>query len=299
MTKSDQQVRPPAVAGRFYEADPTRCSEDATHFCTLDEDVSAGGELPAHVHGAIVPHAGWVCSGRIAGKTLAALSERTNANTFILTGSIHTMAVLLPTLETADAWATPLGPIEVDTRLRDAMASLKDFTQLDMAHQYEHSLEVQLPLMQTALNREFRIVPCLIPPHPNAHIWGESLGQLLKDWSDPVALIASTDFTHYGPNYQFSPHGDGDAGIEWAHEVNDARLLEMIREMQYQSIVAETQANKNACGGGSIAATLAACKQLGAERAFLLEHSNSTRELDHLGHADHQNSVGYAGMLIG
>jgi AmmeMemoRadiSam system protein B len=296
-------TRQPAVAGRFYEADPSQCANDAAHYCRFSEALPEGAvatstpPLPENAYGAIVPHAGWVCSGRVAGLTYAALKPRTPATTFIITGSVHTVNMNRPTLDPHDAWQTPLGDVSIDTALRDALAELPDFTTDAAAHTNEHSLEVQLPLMQHMFGDALRFVPLLIPPHPNAPRWGAAIGELLKNWAEPVAVIASTDFTHYGPNYSFNPGGYGETGYRWAHE-NDRRLLDIIERLDIDAVVPEANQRHNACGSGAIAATLAACQQLGATTGHTIEHTDSTRELSPLGYGDANNSVGYASVLI-
>ena len=255
--------------------------------------------LPATLYGGIVPHAGWICSGRVAGATLATLARHTPARTIVLTGSVHTIALWNPALDTTDAWDTPLGPVAVDTVLRDAIASLPGFGALDMAHEREHSLEVNLPLIRHAFGPDVKFVPCLIPPVDEAAQWGRQIGRLLRQWQEPAIMIASSDFTHYGPNYRFTPHGIGDAGHQWAHQENDRRLLSMIEQMQAEKVVSEARSRLNACGGGAIAATIACCAELGATHGHVLLHTNSADELAPLGHTDRSNSVGYAAIVFG
>lgn len=302
MPSGASRVRQPAVAGRFYAADPERCAEDVRRLCDgrepHAEDARAAENTRAAAYGAIVPHAGWICSGHVAGRTLAALAERSGAKTIVLTGSVHTMAVLGPALETADAWWTPLGPVEVDAELRRTLAELPGFEPLDMAHQHEHSLEVQLPFIRRAFGEDARIVPCLIPEHTDAPRWGRMIGEVLAQHTEPAVMIASSDLTHYGPNYRFTPEGTGEAGCRWALEINDRRLIDQMEAMDAEAIVPETRQRKNACGGGAIAATVACCETLGAERGKLLEHTNSTRVLAEIGRADPNNAVGYAGLIF-
>jgi len=289
-------MRQPAVAGRFYAADPDRCAQDVRRLSEAGTEDARTDVSTAY--GAIVPHAGWICSGDVAGRTLTALAEETQAKTVVLTGSIHTMAVLGPALDTADAWWTPLGSIEVDAELRRTLGELPGFQPLDMAHEREHSLEVQLPFIREAFGADARIVPCLIPEHQEAPRWGRRIGEVLADWPRPAVMVASSDLTHYGPNYRFTPQGVGEAGCRWAQEVNDRRLIDRLEQLDTDAIVPETRQQKNACGGGGIAATVACCEQLGAQQGRLLAHTSSTEALASLGHADPNNYVGYAGMLL-
>lgn len=295
-----QWVRDPAVAGRFYDADPSRCAAAVEQLTRLrDSEAAAVASLPARCVGAVVPHAGWICSGAVAGRTLRALSRHTDARTFMMTGSVHTMNLSQPALDCMDAWATPLGDVLVDADLRRALAQLPGFDAIDEAHTREHSLEVQLPLMQHVFGHGLRIVPCMIPPGYRAAEWGAAIGRVLAEWPQPVAMICSVDLTHYGPNYGFTPHGLGPDGIRWAHDVNDRRLLDLVESLDADAVLDEAAQHHNTCGGGALAATLAACRAMGATAGHVIEHTGSDAVLTPLGHADHRNSVGYAGVVLG
>jgi MEMO1 family protein len=111
-------------------------------------------------------------------------------------------------------------------------------------------------------------------------------------------FLASSDLTHYGPWYRFAPAGVGQAGLNWAKE-NDRLLIDRILRMQEQSIVPEVRARHSACGAGAIAATLAACKELGASRATLLRHTNSFETLAQVAPQSPDNAVGYASIVVG
>lgn len=305
MATSSPRIRPPAVAGRFYPDNPRDCLAELRQYTQPKPRDAASSTLPGDEHphytAGIVPHAGWVCSGRVAGRVWRTLADQYDPSqplTLFLTGSVHTITLDAPALDTFDAWATPLGPVTVDRELRDAIAQLPDFQTIDAAHIHEHALEVQLPFIRHCFGPDVRIVPCMIPPDPRAADWGRSLAQLLRHWPHAVLLIASSDLTHYGPNYRFTPAGTGPAGRHWAHHVNDQRLLDLITSMQPDAVVDETESHQNACGGGAIAAVLAAAQSLGSTTPVILEHTDSATVLAPLGYADDDNSVGYAAIVM-
>ena len=76
--------------------------------------------------------------------------------------------------------------------------------------------------------------------------------------------LASSDLTHYGPSYRFTPAGVGEAALEWA-KANDRRLLERVTDLAAEQVVPEARAHANACGAGAIAAMLAACRETGRD----------------------------------
>jgi AmmeMemoRadiSam system protein B len=295
MPDRETRIRPLVAAGRFYDGDGQRCATEARVLCASPP----GADLPKVLYGAMVPHAGWVFSGRTAGIALAALAARTEARTFVLTGSVHTVRLKGPALDAAEAWATPLGAVPVDIDLREAIAQLEDFAPRDEAHRFEHSLEVELPLMQTAFSEGLKIVPCLIPPMRAAPEWGEALGRLLRHWRTPVAIIASSDLTHYGPSFGFTPRGTGRDGSAWAHEINDRKLLDRIERLDAAAALEHAIEHHSACGGGAIAATLAACRTMGAERGYVLDQTDSGRVAAVRMGGRTADSVGYAGVVFG
>jgi AmmeMemoRadiSam system protein B len=288
-------IRAPVAAGRFYEADGRRCARQAAELCAHVESAA----VPEALCGALVPHAGWIYSGRTAGIAFAALAEHTNARTFVLLGAVHTVDLKQPALDTAEAWSTPMGEVAVDAQLREEVAQLTDYSVRDEAHRFEHSLEVQLPLMQTLFGDQLRIVPCLVPPRPEAPEWGRALGELLRRRAEATAIIASSDLTHYGPSYGFFPHGAGRAGTRWARETNDRQLLDLIERLDADAVLAHALAHQSACGGGAIAAAISACRIMGAKRGYILQHTDSAQVAAGQIWGETANSVGYAAVVFG
>jgi hypothetical protein len=258
-------------------------------------DLAAGVRLV----GGLAPHAGWVCSGRVAALTWRALHDHSDAVVIFITGSVHTMDLDRPALDAADAWRTPLGDVLIDTDLRDAIAALDAFDIVDAAHRDEHALEVQLPLAQALWGERLRIVPCMIPPAADAARWGNALGELFRGWREPVLAVGSIDLTHYGPDYRFTPRGIGDEATRWAHEVNDRRLLDSAEHLAADAICTTAKQHHCTCGGGAAAAVVAAAAAMGAARGTVLAHTHSARELAALGYPAGNNSVGYASVVSG
>jgi len=288
-------VRQPVVAGRFYAEQPAQCQADAARLTAAPVHLPPGA---GRLIGGIAPHAGWICSGRVAGLTWRGLAEHSDARTVFLTGSVHTVDLSHPALDTADAWAIPGDTVAVNDDLRRAVAGLDEFAVFDRAHTHEHALEVQLPLMRAAMGEDVTFVPCMIPPQESAIRWGEALGQLLLDWPEPVALVASVDLTHHGPAYGFTPHGPGEAGYHWAHRENDAALLAHLGHLDARAAFDHACHHQSSCGPGALAAFLTAARVLGARRGHVIEQTDSVRELAALGHTDITNSVGYAAALF-
>lgn len=286
-------TRQAARAGSFYEAGPDACRRHARR---LIDAAAPPDDLTANLPGGIVPHAGWMFSGRPAALTLKALAQAKTRRTFILFGADHTGAARRGEVFDEGTWRTPLGDAPVDEELASAILAAGEHLRANPeAHGFEHSIEVQVPLIQV-LAPKARIVPITVPPASEAVAIGEQVAGVLAG-RDDVALVGSTDLTHHGGHFP-SPGGRSERGVQWARE-NDQRMIRLIERMDAEAVIREADERGNACGAGAIAATVAACKQLGATHGRTLEYTNSHEVLRELqpGGAD-DTTVGYASVVF-
>lgn len=290
-------VRPAAVAGQFYEADGPTC---ALHIEQMLAQVQLPPDLPPNITGGIVPHAGWVFSGSLALLTLAAIKKQEHAvDTFVVFGAVHRANQPLAMLYDAGQWDTPLGPVDVDEHLaRKALAQAADLMLVDTdAHTQEHSIEVQVPLI-AHLFPEAKIVPVLTPPTPQAPLVGQAVARAVAAAPNKVICIGSTDLTHYGPSYMFTPHGTGQEGIDWAKRENDRFFIEQTLRMDAAQLLDTAHSYGSACGAGAVAATVAASQALGAKKGHLLAHSTSAEIMANQFSRSSSDSVGYAAIVF-
>jgi hypothetical protein len=293
-------TRRPAVAGMFYPADADQCRRQAHHFLRAMGETPSTVDGPSLPRGAIVPHAGWICSGAIAGRAISALAAaRPDVSDVIVFGAVHTpLPLAMAALDSHDAWQEPGAVSAVAAELRRDLAGQgRWFAVNDAFHQREHAVEVVLPLVQAAWPAA-RLLPVEIPPLSDAAEIGRATARAAKAAGAQPIYLASSDLTHYGPAYQFAPAGVGEAGLRWAME-NDRRLLELVKAMAPDRIVPEVLARRNACGAGAIAAMMAACMEHGASRASVLCHANSFQTLAAVAPQPPDNAVGYAAVLVG
>lgn len=257
--------------------------------------------------GGVVPHAGWVCSGAVAARVVLHIAQRRAQEpgaitgqplTVVIFGAIHVPHGPRPSIYPSGAWRTPLGLAAVDDALSDALIS--ESRLLDpapQAHRHEHSIEVEVPFIQHLLPGAC-ILPIMTPPAEGAVELGAAVGEICRAGGANVIFLASTDLTHYGPSYGFTPRGVGTDGLRWARDVNDRRMIDLMLALRAESVVAEAKANQNACGAGAIAATIAACRACGAKRAELLEHTTSHEVLSAIRPERPRDAVGYAGLVF-
>ena len=198
------QIRQPAVAGAFYpEQSQVLSNAVRAMLFTVVPDSDTGQALPKAI---IVPHAGYIYSGATAALAYARLSAgREIIRRVVLLGPAHRMPVRGLALPGVDAFATPLGVIEVDPEAVAALAHLPQVGVSRAAHAQEHSLEVQLPFLQTVL-KDFTLVPLAVGDATAAHV-AEVLEAL---WGGPETLIViSSDLSHFLP-YRLAQAVDGE-----------------------------------------------------------------------------------------
>ena len=289
------RARKSIVAGRFYPASSRECAAQ------LDDCIPARFDSPAPdaaLYGAVVPHAGWVCSGGITGRALKALADRTDPETVVLIGAVHSRRGRRAALYDRGAWETPLGEIAVDETLADLIAEGEGEIGRDReAHDAEHSLEVQVPFIQY-LFPSAKILPIMIPPSEVSGQIGGTIGRKIVAEDVRVVIVGTSDLTHYGPSYGMTSQGVGQEGLDWAKNVNDRSMIDRILAMDAEVIVSEAAQHRNACGSGAIAATMAACQALGARQAVLLEHRTSQETLEGMLPEPVADAVGYAGIVF-
>lgn len=286
-------IRQPYRAGSFYEADERACARSARQLVDLAQ---VPADLPATVVGGLVPHAGWPFSGALAALTLKALAQRGRLSRVVVFGADHWGIAGGASVYDSGSWRTPLGLVPVDEELASALlARCPALSANPAAHAREHSIEVQLPIMQV-LCPEVRVVPINVSPEPGAVEVGRQVGQVLREAFPQASVVGSTDLTHYGPGYGFVPGGTGPVGLEWAKQ-NDRRLLKLIEAMRAERIVDEANTRHNACGGGAIAATMAAAAAMGAAAGHCLGYTTSADVMASFGRSADE-AVGYAAVVF-
>jgi AmmeMemoRadiSam system protein B len=287
-------VRPPAVAGRFYPAAAAACVAEARSYLQ-NAPVTPGAWV-----GGVVPHAGWICSGAVAGQTIATLAAAVpQVDVVVVFGAVHTAARFeFGALDSHGRWALPGGeaqlPLELQQRL---LGKGTVFGVEPRLHQHEHAVEVEVPLLQLAWPG-VAILPIEVPAHDVGCLIGRKTAQTVREAGLRAVYLASSDFTHYGTNYHFTPAGVGPAAMQWARD-NDRPLLELLEQMAAERIVAEVHQRQNACGAGALAAMLAACREVGATAGRTLRHTTSFETLAGVAPQSPTNSVGYAAVVVG
>lgn len=240
-------IRAPAVAGMFYPDDPEQLRAMVSRFLRDAEDE---GPVPKAI---IAPHAGYIYSGPIAASAYVRVARgKDTIRQVILLGPAHRVALRGLAASRADAFATPLGMVPVDTatvaRLVEAFPQVR---YLDEAHTLEHSLEVHLPFLQLALD-DFTIVPLVV-----GDAGADEVNEVLEAvWNGPETLIViSSDLSHY-------------------HDYDTARRLDQQTSQAIVTLHPERIGHEDACGRNPVTGLLKAARTHGLQ-ARLVDLRNS------------------------
>jgi AmmeMemoRadiSam system protein B len=265
-------IREPAVAGQFY---PRRASQLQAQVTSLLDR----SRPPSEALAAVVPHAGYVYSGLVAGAVFGRLNI---PETVALLGPNHTGLGAPVSVWASGSWQTPLGEVEVDEALASALLErFPPATSNEAAHRLEHSLEVELPFLQV-LRPEVRILPIVLAVDALATLLrlGETLAELAAAHSRSVLMVASTDMTHFQP--------------QEVAERQDKLALERVLALDPEGLWQVVLENDiSMCGYMPTAAALAYARARGATSAELIRYETSG---DRTG--DRASVVGYAGVII-
>ena len=191
MLQSKSSVRAPAVAGTFYPGESRELAQTLAQMLGTAAHDAPERAVPKAL---IAPHAGYIYSGPVAASVYALLAPaRRSITRVVLLGPTHRVAVRGLALPASQAFATPLGTVEIDRAAVDTLRGMPQVTVSEQAHALEHSLEVHVPFLQTVLDR-FTLVPLAVG-HASAQEVAEVLDAL---WGGPETLIVvSSDLSHY------------------------------------------------------------------------------------------------------
>ena len=186
--------RPPAVAGMFYPGDRQQLQTMVENFLASEHASPLSQQQEHSIKALVVPHAGYIYSGPIAASAYRLLRSRHQyIKRVVLLGPSHRVPLRGMALPSVDRFTTPLGDIPLDTKGMQQLLTLNDVQVLDQAHDYEHSLEVQLPFLQILLD-EFILLPIVV----GACDVNSVKNVLRTVWGgDETLIVISSDLSHY------------------------------------------------------------------------------------------------------
>ncbi len=271
-------IRKPAVAGQFY---PDQEGELSRMLDKLLADSKA--EVVAEGIAFVAPHAGYAYSGAIAAHTYAALRSAHSKRKFdslVVIGPNHT-GYGSPIAVSMDDWQTPLGVVKNDIELSKLIASMPDMSADDIAHGFEHSVEVQLPFMQKTLPGVSSSFICMGDQSYKASVGlTNAITVAAKRLGRRMAVIASSDFNHY-ESAEIAKKKDMPA-IDAILKLDAENFHEIIRRNE-----------DSACGYGPITVAALFARRNGAKKGELLKYGNSGDATN-----DYKSVVAYASIVF-
>lgn len=265
-------VRPPAVAGQFYPGRAEVLLREIRDYTSTEAE-----KRPAL--GCVVPHAGYMYSGHVAGALYGSLKL---PNRYVILCPNHTGMGAPLAIMSEGAWETPLGQVPIDAELAQSLREKFPLLAEDrLAHQTEHALEVQLPFLQ-ALVKNFQFVPITVGTSRLDALQGlgHAIADVILEQKEPAMVIASSDMNHY----------ESDS----VTRVKDRKAIDQVLALDPEGLHATVQREHiTMCGYGPAVVMLTAAKALGATKAELVKYATSG---DVSGEKDWV--VGYAGIAV-
>jgi len=288
-------IRRPIVAGQFYSKD----------FEKLEEEIKESflskfgpGDLPIKkrdkkIFGIISPHAGYKFSGPCQAWSYKEIAESKMPESYIILGPNHTgLGSNFSTYVQAN-WETPFGIVKVDNFFGRSLLKKCNFLQDEvMAHLHEHSIEVQLPFLQYVNKdnlRDLKFLPIAIS-HFSIEKCKE-LAEAIVESNKNVCIIASSDFTHYGDDYNYVPFTYGKKENLYRLDNEAIGFIKNLDSEGFSKFIEKKKAT--ICGVGPIIVAIEACKLLGSKKARLLHYYTSGDITE-----DYSSAVGYGGLVF-
>lgn len=265
-------IRKPVVAGHFYPQTEASLKKMLAGLVRTDSEKQ-------EVKGVILPHAGYVYSGPVAGATISRVEIKKTA---IILGADHTGSGSPFSIVTKGSWLTPLGEVKVDAEMaRSILKTSRLLKDDDSGHIYEHSIEVQLPFLQY-LKNDIKIVPIIISVSgiKEYQELGNDIAEGFKKVGRSAIFIASTDLTHH--ESKESAEEKDRLVVDSIFSLDEEKLFRVVNE-----------SGISMCGSAPTCVLISVCKRLGAKQAGLVKYQTSG---DITG--DYSSVVGYAGMVI-
>lgn len=256
-------------------------------------DQKGGREIIA----GISPHAGYIYSGPVAASLYYKFAVDGAPKIFVLVGPVHGYGAGVGIMKRG-AWRTPLGDVQIDEGFSEAILEQADIIADDPSmHENEHSLEVQLPFLQSLYGDRLRIAPIAtaLSDLETCTEVGKGIAEAARKTGKDIAIIASTDMTHYGIHYGYAPVGMSpiEKVLKWVRNIDGEAIktIAALDEKRFLTYVREK--HMTMCGYAPVAIAIVAAKEFGASKVELAKYATS---YDTQGSTD--AIVGYCSMTM-
>ncbi len=275
-------IRAPVVAGTFYNLEKEMLKKQIDR--CFNHELGPKETKKQPFFAGVVPHAGYEFSGPVA----AWVYSRIEKANYIILGPNHTGIGSNFALMKSGIWKTPLGEIVVDEKVAEKLLKECKILEFDvMAHEQEHSIEVQLPFLQHRFGNDFKIIPISISNQfadesllESCKLIGKEIANVIKKQKEKWIILASSDFSHYIPQ-------------DRAKKIDNYIIKAILKLNEKDFFARINEKNATVCGFGPIAIAIVAAKGLGAKKGELLKYSTSGDITKDFGAV-----VGYAAVIF-
>jgi AmmeMemoRadiSam system protein B len=251
----------------WYPRDPEEINEFLSPFRNKTTKDPQSPLDPAGI-AAIAPHAGWYYSGRIAARSVSSLDK--DAETVVVIGG-HNPGGGPFLFADEEGARTPLGVMIIDGELRDLLK--KKLGGRSDRYQ-DNTVEVLLPMVHSLFPKA-KLLWLRFPGDLSSFEAGKTLGEAAKEAKRRIVVLGSTDLTHYGDNYGFSPKGKGQAALNWMRDTNDAAFVRAVLEGDPKEVLRRADEDSSACSVGAVMGALGFAEYVGVKKGELLEYGTS------------------------
>jgi len=255
------QIREYSLKAGWFPRDPG----EAAAFLT---GLNKGSEEAKTSRAAIAPHAGWYYSGRIAARAVSSLQPE--AETIVVLGG-HLPAGSPALFAMEDAVRTPFGLISIDKDLRSILMNELNCSE---DRYRDNTVEVLLPMVKYFFPNA-NLLWLRLPADMRSFETGRIISGASAELQRKINVLASTDLTHYGLNYGFSPHGTGQKALKWVREVNDAKFIKAVEDGEAEEVLLCAQRDNSACSAGAVLGALGFAENEKLGKPQLLEYGTS------------------------
>jgi len=266
----------------WYPRNPDEISRFLAAFADEANGANTG------VSAAISPHAGWFYSGKIAARAVSKLGRK--ADTVAVIGG-HLPEGYPPLFAMEDAVNTPFGSMTIDAELREALYK----TMKGRSDQYpDNTVEVLLPMVHFFMPNA-KLLWIRLPADIASFDAGKTLAATAKELGRKITVLASTDLTHYGPNYGYTPKGCGPQALQWVKEVNDRKFIDAVESGDPQAVLERAESDQSSCSAGAVLGAMGYASAMNSGPAQLIEYGTSA---DAMGTGVPDSFVGYAAFAM-
>ncbi|MBW1696491.1 MAG: AmmeMemoRadiSam system protein B [Deltaproteobacteria bacterium] len=282
------KVRKAVYSGNWYPATARECEKEIKAFL---KETKVPCETDLRKVSGIVPHAGWYFSGKIACNVIRCLAADSMPDAIVVFG-MHLHPDSANYIMKEGAWQTPFGELEIQHEISGEL--VKEFKfKIETPDDFtpDNTIELQLPFIKYFFEGA-KLVPIGVPPSERSLRIGQSVVEIARRLGLTLKVLGSTDLTHYGYNYGFTPKGTGPEAVDWVKNQNDRRVIEALLAMDPERVIREAMANQNACCAGAAATAVAAGKALGATCGKIMAYATSYDK------SPGDSFVGYVGIVF-